>query len=160
MIVFSYSLQNQGNYIKPLKYPKELRELTPFETRSHVKLFLTLSKQFGRSWKALNINLLHKQYKKSLIKEKRWIRFYQLSILIIFLSIWELLLVYSGLIHLFLVLQSKIGTLFVDKMSDGTLMPHINVTLFETVLGFIIGTCIRNRISELFFGGLRCYQKY
>jgi len=95
------------------------------------------------------VNLLYKEYKKSLIKEKRWIRFYQLSILVIFLSIWELASRLQWIDPLIFSAPMKISTLFFDKMRDGTIMPHINVTLFETVLGFIIGTCLGTVLASV-----------
>ena len=37
-----------------------------------------------------NIEQLHQQYISSLKKEKRWVRFYQLIIFLVFFSGWEL----------------------------------------------------------------------
>ncbi|MCG3057059.1 ABC transporter permease, partial [Escherichia coli] len=34
----------------------------------------------------------------------------------------------------------RVWNLFIEKTGDGSLLEHIGFTLFETVLGFIIGT--------------------
>ena len=90
----------------------------------------------------MNSKILHEQYKQSLIKEKRWIRFFQLLILISFFGIWELASNFKWIDPLIFSSPSKIWVLFIEKLNDGTLLPHIYTTMFETVLGFIIGTLI------------------
>ena len=116
------------------------------------------SKRFGRSLKALNSKLLHEQFKQSLIKEKRWIRFFQLLILVSFICVWELASKLKWIDQLIFSSPSKIWVLFIEKLNDGTLLPHISTTMFETVLGFIIGTLI-GTILAAFFGGLLCCQR-
>ena len=88
----------------------------------------------------MNTKKLHEEYKKSLIKEKRWTRFFQLLILISFFSLWEAASHFRWIDELIFSSPSKIAVLFVDKIGDGTLVTHIGYTLFETVLGFILGT--------------------
>lgn len=90
----------------------------------------------------MNSKILHEQYKQSLIKEKRWIRFFQLLILISFFGIWELASKFKWIDPLIFSSPTKIWVLFIGKLNDGTLLPHIYTTMFETVLGFIIGTLI------------------
>lgn len=97
----------------------------------------------------MNTNLLYNEYKKSLIKEKRWIRFSQLSILIIFLVLWEVASRKQWIDPLIFSSPVKIWGLFIEKMMDGTLIPHINITLFETVLGFIIGTFLGTVLATI-----------
>ena len=88
----------------------------------------------------MNSKILHEQFKQSLIKEKRWIRFFQLLILVSFFSIWEIASNLKWIDPLIFSSPSKVWILFIDKLNDGTLLSHISVTMFETVLGFIIGT--------------------
>ncbi len=90
----------------------------------------------------MNSKLLHEQFKQSLIKEKRWIRFFQLFILVSFICVWELASKLKWIDQLIFSSPSKIWVLFIEKLNDGTLLPHISTTMFETVLGFIIGTLI------------------
>ena len=90
----------------------------------------------------MNSKILHEQYKQSLIKEKRWIRFFQLLILISFFGMWELASNFRWIDPLIFSSPSKVWLLFIEKLNDGTLLTHIYTTMFETVLGFIIGTLI------------------
>ncbi len=97
----------------------------------------------------MNIQLLHEQYKKALKKEKRLVRFFQLVIIVGFISLWELASHQRWIDPLIFSAPSKVWRLFMEKWSDGTLMPHVNITLFETVLGFIIGTLLGTIIAAI-----------
>lgn len=88
----------------------------------------------------MNIQKLHDQYKATLIKDKRWIRFYQILILVSSFILWEFASRLRWIDPLIFSSPSKIYTLFIDSVSNGTLFIHVSYTLFETVLGFIIGT--------------------
>ncbi|NEY81250.1 ABC transporter permease [Bacillus sp. 3H-10] len=89
-----------------------------------------------------NVELLHQQYKRSLIREKRWIKFYQLIIFLFFFIGWELASQKHWIDPLIFSSPSKVWALFIEKISDGSLIAHLSVTLFETVLGFILGTLL------------------
>ena len=97
----------------------------------------------------MNSKILHEQYKQSLIKEKRWIRFFQLLILVSFFGIWELASDLKWIDPLIFSSPSKVWGLFIEKLNDGTLLPHIYMTMFETVLGFIIGTLIGTILAAI-----------
>lgn len=97
----------------------------------------------------MNIKNLHEQFKRSLIKEKRWIRFYQVLILIAFFSFWEIASSFKWIDPLIFSSPLKIIHLFIENLSDGTLMVHISYTLFETVLGFIIGTVLGTILAAI-----------
>lgn len=97
----------------------------------------------------MNIQHLHNQFKKSIVREKRWIRFYQLLILAGFFSLWEIASRFKWIDQLIFSSPTKIATLFIDKVKDGTLMTHISYTLFETVLGFIIGTLLGTILAAI-----------
>jgi NitT/TauT family transport system permease protein len=83
---------------------------------------------------------LHQEYIHSLTVEKRWVRFYQLVIFLLFFSGWELASQKRWIDPLLFSSPSKIWDLFVQKIQDGTLLSNLGVTLTETVLGFILGT--------------------
>jgi NitT/TauT family transport system permease protein len=89
-----------------------------------------------------NASILHQQFIDQLKKEKRWVRFYQFLIFILFFGLWE----FSSRLHwidpLIFSSPSKILDLFSSKIQDGSLFMHTSVTLFETILGFIAGTVI------------------
>lgn len=84
--------------------------------------------------------LLHKEYIYSLKVEKRWVRFYQVVIFLVFFSSWEISSQKQWLDPLLFSSPSKIWNLFLEKLQDGSLMANLGVTLTETVFGFIIGT--------------------
>lgn len=84
-----------------------------------------------------------------MVKEKRWIRFFQLLILVSFFSIWEIASNLKWIDPLIFSSPSKVWILFVDKLNDGTLLSHISVTIFETILGFIIGTLIGTILAAI-----------
>jgi len=95
------------------------------------------------------IDLLHKQYLQRLNKEKKWITFYQILIFISFFLIWEVSSSQKWIDPLIFSSPTKIFHLFVEKLQDGTLLANLNVTLFETVLGFIFGTLFGTLLAAL-----------
>ena len=97
----------------------------------------------------MNSKILHEQFKQSLIKEKRWIRFFFLFVLVSFICVWELASKLKWIDQLIFSSPSKIWVLFIEKLNDGTLLPHISTTMFETVLGFIIGTFIGTVLAAI-----------
>ncbi len=96
-----------------------------------------------------NVSLLHQRYLMTLQKEKRWVRFYQLLIFILFFGLWELSSQLHWIDPLLFSRPSKIFDLFLSKLADGSLIGHTTVTLFETVLGFILGTVMGTVIAAI-----------
>ena len=90
----------------------------------------------------MNTNLLYKNYKSTLRKEKWRIRLFQLALLLVFIGVWEIVSRLRYVDPLIFSAPSSIWSLFLEKMSDGTLLPHMYVTLAETVAGFILGTLL------------------
>ncbi|NEX78659.1 ABC transporter permease [Bacillus thermocopriae] len=86
------------------------------------------------------VELLHKNYIQSLKVEKRWVRFYQAVIFVLFFSIWEFLSRNEWIDPLIFSSPSKIWNLFIDNIQDGSLFTHLGVTLTETIFGFLLGT--------------------
>lgn len=86
------------------------------------------------------VELLHKKYIRSLKVEKRWIRFYQAIIFLVFFSSWEFFSAKQWIDPLIFSSPSKIWILFINKLQDGSLLTNLGVTLTETVFGFILGT--------------------
>ncbi|WP_066292044.1 ABC transporter permease [Bacillus sp. FJAT-29937] len=96
-----------------------------------------------------NIDLLHQKYLKSLKREKKWVRFYQLIIFIVFFSGWELASRKQWIDPLIFSSPSKVWGLLVTKIQDGTLFIDLSYTLSETVFGFILGTLIGTLLAAL-----------
>lgn len=80
--------------------------------------------------------LTHRKRKKQLIL------FCQLSLLVVFLLSWELL-AHFELVNTFLVSSpSAIFILLIEYIKNGSLFMHIGISVWETLLGFSIGTII------------------
>lgn len=101
------------------------------------------------SEKKNKLELLHRNYIQSLKVEKRWVRFYQAIIFIVFFASWEFSSQKQWIDPLLFSSPSKIWNLFLEKINDGTLVNHIGVTLTETVLGFILGTLLGTILAAI-----------
>jgi NitT/TauT family transport system permease protein len=95
------------------------------------------------------VNLLHKNYLHSLSIERRWVRFYQVIIFLVFFSGWELSSQNRWIDPLLFSSPSKIWNLFLEKINDGSLLSNLGVTLTETVFGFILGTLLGTILAAL-----------
>ncbi|MFP7300448.1 ABC transporter permease [Neobacillus niacini] len=95
------------------------------------------------------VNLLHKDYLHSLMIEKRWVRFYQLVIFIVFFAGWEITSQKRWIDPLLFSSPSKIWNLFLEKFQDGSLLSNLGVTLTETIFGFILGTLLGTLLAAL-----------
>lgn len=82
-----------------------------------------------------------KQYLKKIKRKKYFVLLTQIAILIGFLGLWELL-ANQGVIDSFITSQpSRIFETFMN-LSSNDLLTHIGVTVYETVVGFLLGTLI------------------
>jgi len=95
------------------------------------------------------LELLHKSYIHSLKIERRWVRFYQAVIFIVFFSSWELSSQKQWIDPLIFSSPSKIWNLFLNKIQDGSLITHAGVTLTETIFGFILGTLLGTILAAI-----------
>ncbi len=92
---------------------------------------------------------LHEQFLQAVKKEKRLIFAFQISILIGFTLLWELASRSHWIDPLLFSMPSKIWELFLTRISDGSLFIHTSVTLFETILGFLLGTLVGSILAAL-----------
>lgn len=91
----------------------------------------------------------HQDYLQKIHRRKIHIRMSQISILIVFLVLWE---VAGNLkwIDPFITSQpSRIIKTLENLASDGSLFTHIGVTVLETVIGFFLGTLMGTGIAVL-----------
>jgi NitT/TauT family transport system permease protein len=95
------------------------------------------------------VKLLHKEYLRSLRIEKRWVRFYQAVIFILFFVLWEIASRLHWVDPLIFSSPSKIWLLFLEKLYDGSLLDNTAVTLTETVFGFILGTVLGTILAAI-----------
>lgn len=81
-------------------------------------------------------------YLKNIKKEKIKVFLYQILILIGILVLWEVL-ANCGVIQTFLFSKpSDIYRLFIKYLSSGELLKHVGVSVYETILGLVIGTVL------------------
>lgn len=97
----------------------------------------------------LNLSLLHRAYLKKAIQKKRAIIVLQMLLLAAFFLIWEIASRASWIDPLLFSSPTRVFTLFGAKLQDGTLLPHVSVTLLETFTGFLLGTLLGTVIATL-----------
>ena len=87
-------------------------------------------------------SLEHKTYLKNIRKNKFIVGFFKIFIIIFLLGIWEYL-GRNNLINTFLTsYPSKIGITIIDLFKNYSLLDHIFVTSYETIISFILSTII------------------
>ncbi|SFA91904.1 NitT/TauT family transport system permease protein [Lentibacillus halodurans] len=85
---------------------------------------------------------LFENYKRNLKREKRFVFAWQISLFVSFFGFWELASRMYWIDPLIFSSPSEVYTVLVEKFADGSILTHLQVTLFETVLGFLIGTAL------------------
>lgn len=84
----------------------------------------------------------HTKYLKKIKKQNRLIKFCQLSIILIFILIWQLL-ADKEIINTFIFSSPKqVLQTIINLYDDGTLFRHIYVTVYETIISFSIATIL------------------
>lgn len=96
-----------------------------------------------------NVEQLHQKFLQSVKREKKWVRFYQLIIFVVFFASWELASGKQWIDPLIFSSPSKVWTLFLTKIQDGTLLIDLSYTLSETVFGFILGTALGTLLAAI-----------
>lgn len=82
-----------------------------------------------------------KKYLKDIKKKKVIVFFTQVAVLVVFLAIWEIL-ADAKIIDSFMMSQpSRIFHTFLN-LSSNDLLKHIGVTVYETIVGFLLGTIL------------------
>lgn len=88
-----------------------------------------------------DISVERKKYLKGIRQKKSLILLTQISILVVFLVVWEIL-ANKEIIDSFITSQpSRILNTFMNLTSNDLLM-HIGVTTYETIVGFLLGTIL------------------
>lgn len=88
----------------------------------------------------MTIEQLQQQYKSARRRHKRKILLFQVLLLIGVLLFWQLATQFRLLDPLIFSSPQAVATLFMTKLTDGSLLPHVGITLLETVIGFLLGT--------------------
>ncbi len=83
-----------------------------------------------------SVNQQH--YIKELKQTNIYIKMIRIGILIVFLIIWELAVDIKKIDGFFFSSPSRIFTCFFQMSADGTIYMHIAVTMFETIISFVL----------------------
>ena len=95
------------------------------------------------------MNKAHADYLQRLKKEKQNVLLVQIFIFIAFMGLWEVSSNNGWIDPLLFSSPKRIGFLFMEKVNDGSLFPHLGVTLSETFFGFLFGTLLGTLIASL-----------
>ncbi len=89
------------------------------------------------------------EYLKKLKKDKVSTLIYQILILLGFISVWEVLVSVGLLDAFFFSSPSRICKTFAELLVSGNLLYHMWITLYETIIGFLIATTLGTFVAIL-----------
>lgn len=92
---------------------------------------------------------LHQAYKRSARRRTAAVWMVQIAILAIFIGLWEAAGRKKWIDPLLFSYPSKLLNHLSTSMADGTIWPHIGVTVTETIAGFALGTILGTAIAAL-----------
>lgn len=93
-----------------------------------------------------NISKERQTYLRNKKRRRRSILIVQISIVVIFLALWEIL-ARAGVIDSFILSQpSRILNTYINLFQDDLWM-HIGVTCYETLIGFLLGTVLGTLVA-------------
>ena len=91
----------------------------------------------------------HQKYIKKLRLNKLFVVSMQILLLLTFIGLWELFAQTGILDSFFFSSPSRIYKTFLTLIGSGSLWTHIGITLYETVIGFLIATALGTLIAIL-----------
>ena len=94
-------------------------------------------------------SLEHKQYLKKIKRNKFFIKLTQFLILIIFLITWQLLSDYKIINPFIFSSPIKVVETIINLHATGDLYNHILITIWETLISFILGTLLGILIASI-----------
>lgn len=83
---------------------------------------------------------LYDNYLSRVKREKKIVFTWQIVLLIGFFVLWEVASRLFWIDPLIFSSPSQIINLLIDRFSQGSMLNHVQVTLFETIVGFLLGT--------------------
>lgn len=92
---------------------------------------------------------LHQRYLINRKRERWQVLSVQLIVLLFFIGLWELAGRQKWIDVLLFSYPSKIGNLIWNNVMDGSLFPHLGMTVVETVAGFLLGTLLGTALAML-----------
>ena len=97
----------------------------------------------------LNFSPSHKEYLKKIKKDKAIVLSSQILLLVAIIGLWELFTAVGILDSFYFSSPSRIINTLGEMFATGDIWAHIGVTLYETLLGFIIATLLGTLIAIL-----------
>lgn len=95
------------------------------------------------------VEAIHRNHIKQKAKERYLILATQVAIFLCFVGVWEWLAQINAINVLIFSHPSKMWELFWTQLIDGRLFPHIGMTVWETVVGFLLGTILGTLLATL-----------
>ena len=95
----------------------------------------------------INYSLEHKKYLKKIKVDKFTTLIFQILILIAIIALWEILTATGVMDPFFLSSPSRIFNTIIDTFANGNMLYHIGITLYETIVGFILATVLGTLIA-------------
>src|SRR5699024_1999559 len=88
-------------------------------------------------------------------KENSLVMSWQIIIFVIFVSSWQILSSTRIIDPLLFSSPSKVTVQIYTKMADGSMLGHLSVTLFETIIGFLLGTILGIILASVLWSSKR-----
>jgi NitT/TauT family transport system permease protein len=99
--------------------------------------------KYGRSWTSMiNESLEHKQYLRDIKRRNIKILLTRLFILVAFFILWEVAGYFKWIDPFLTSTPSRMWKSLVKIYNEGSLFKHIIVTVYETILGFLLSTLL------------------
>ena len=98
-----------------------------------------------RGW----IGELHARYVRLAKRTTRAVRLTQALLLVLFFALWEAAGRNGWIDVLLFSYPSKIFSQIASMVADGSLFPHLGVTVGETIVGFVLGTVVGTALAAL-----------
>lgn len=94
-----------------------------------------------------NISPEHLEFLRRAKREKRWILFVQIAILLVALALWEIC-ANAKIVDPFITSQpTRIIKTMIMLYGEGVLFKHIGITCLEAIIGFVLGTILGTVIA-------------
>src|SRR5690606_31353381 len=106
---------------------------------------------YGGSWKTMNVDpkLIHQHYLRNSRLERFKVTIVHIPALIGLVLLWEVAAHMQWFYPLIVSQPSRIWALLMEKVTDGSLFPHIWITFSETMVGFLLGTFLGTLLASM-----------
>ncbi|MGE7272024.1 ABC transporter permease [Brevibacillus panacihumi] len=98
---------------------------------------------------AKEIEAVHQQYLQKEGRTRTWVFVTQLLLFAAFIGLWEMLSRANLINSLIFSYPSKIIALLWAQLLDGSLLPHVGLTVWETIVGFVLGTLLGTLLASV-----------